>query len=159
MKTSYITYFSYDNSDYSLWDITDDMKESIQKLKTTHIPFLIEGEQPEISVLTLIEVELPDEDYKMLCDVLEKDSTGESVSDYLRTLEESGNFNTIYFCDGSVGFDLIEYFYQSNTDPEDIDEDDFDECEWSEKLDELEESDSEEYNKLVQEFVDSLIQI
>ena len=156
MKTSYITYFSYDNCDYSLWDITDKIVESIEKLKSTHIPFLIEGKQPDISVLTLIEVDLSDKDYNMLCEVLKTDETGESVSDYLKKLEESGNFRIMYSCDGTIGFDLIEYFYQSNTDPDDVDDDDFDEWEWSEKLDELEESDPDEYSRLVKEFVETL---
>lgn len=111
MKTSYITYLSRNNCEYFLWDISVLMKESIQKLKTTHIPFLIKDEQSNRSVLTLVEVELPDEDYEMLYNILKTGSTGESVSDYLRNLEKSGVFKVMYFCNGSIGFDLTEYFY------------------------------------------------
>jgi hypothetical protein len=156
MKTSYITYFSYDSSEYSLWDITDDRNKSIEKLKSQHIPFLIKGKQPDISVLTLIKVNLSDDDYEMLCEVLKTDKSGESVSDYLQRLEESNKYDLIYSCDGTIGFDLVEFYYQSVTDPEEVDEDDFDGYEWSEKLDELEESDPVEYERLVKEFIETL---
>jgi hypothetical protein len=156
MKTSYITYFSYDGCEYSLWDITDNRTKSIKKLKSNHIPFLIEGKQPDISVLTLVEVNLSDDDYEMLCNVLKTDKSGESVSDYLQELDESGDYELIYSCDGTIGFDLVEFYYQSITDPEEVDEDDFDGYEWSEKLDELEESDPVEYKRLVKEFIKTL---
>lgn len=150
----YITYFSYDNYDYEIWDIHKSRDESIQKLKEKHIPFLIEGKQPDISILSLVEVEVTEEEYKMLTN----NPTEEELRNYFRNLEDFGvNCDYIYETDGTIGFELVEYYYQSCIDPEEVDDDDFDDVEWSEKLDKLEETNKEEYNKLVKEFIDTIM--
>jgi hypothetical protein len=150
----YITYFSYDNYDYEIWDIHNSRDESIQELKDKHIPFLIEGKQPDISNLSLVEVEVTEEEYKMLTN----NPTEEDLRNYFRNLEDFGtDCEYLYETDGTIGFELVEYYYQSCTDPEEVDDDDFDDIEWSEKLDELEETNKGEYNKLVKEFIDTII--
>ena len=144
----YITYFSYDNYDYEIWDIHKSRDESIQKLKEKHIPFLIEGKQPDISNLSLVEVEVTEEEYKMLTN----NPTEEDLRNYFRNLEDFGvNCDYIYETDGTIGFELVEYYYQSCTDPEEVDDDDFDDVEWSEKLDKLEET-----NKALDDVIDNL---
>lgn len=151
MKT-YITYFSYDNYDYEIWEMSESRENSIKSFKETHVPSLIEGKQPDISRLSLVEVELTKQEYKMLT----SNPTEEELRNFFRNLEDFGtDCEYIYETDGTIGFDLVEYFYQSNTEPEDID-DDFDDIEWSEKLDELEESNKAEYDKLVKEFIDTI---
>lgn len=156
MKNYYITYTSYDHEEYYLWDITDNAKEAIEKLNSEHIPSLIEGKQPDITVLNLIQVNLSSDDYNMLYNSLKSGRIDDSVSDYLQKLEDSDNYKLIYSCDGSIGFEFVEFYYQSVTDPEDVDDDDFDFEEWSNKLDELEDSNPNKYNRLMKEFVRSL---
>ena len=156
MKTYYIAYTSYDHEEYYLWDITDNAKEAIEKFNSENIPSLIEGKQPDITVLNLIQVNLSSDDYNMLYNSLKSGRIDDSVSDYLQELEDSDNYKLIYSCDGSIGSEVVEFYYQSVTDPEDVDDDDFDFEEWSDKLDELEDSNPTKYNRLMKEFVRSL---
>ena len=156
MKTYYITYTSYDHEEYYLWNITDNKSEAINQWKTSNIPSLIDGKQPDITILNLIQVNLSSDDYNMLYNSLKSGRTDDSVSDYLQELEDSDNYKLIYSCDGSIGLDFVEFYYQSVTDPEDVDDDDFDFEEWSDKLDELEDSNPTEYYRLMNEFVRSL---
>lgn len=152
MKT-YITYFSYDNYDYEIWEMSESRENSIKSFKETHVPSLIDGKQPDISRLSLIEVELTKQEYKMLT----SNPTEEDLRNFFRNLEDFGtDCEYIYETDGTIGFDLVEYYYQSCTDPEEVNDDDFDDVEWSEKLDELEENNKVEYDKLVKEFIDTI---
>jgi hypothetical protein len=145
----YITYFSYDNDEYEIWNLSGIREKSIKNFKEEHIPFLILGKHPDISRLYLVEVDMTRSGLKWL----ESKPTGEELKEFFRDLED---FNTdceyIYETDGTINLDLVEYYFQSCNDPED--DVDFDEYEWMMKLDELEQTNPEEYKKLVKEFVE-----
>ena len=148
----YITYFSYDNDEYEIWELNKVREKSVENFKKEHIPFLISGRQPDISRLSLVEVDVSKSELKWL----EDKPTSSELKEFFRNLEDFGtDCEYIYETDGTVGYDLLVYYYQSCTDPEDVD-DDFDDSEWSNKLDELEETNKDEYDKLVQDFVKSM---
>jgi hypothetical protein len=148
MKT-YITYFNYDNYEYEILDLNPSRKESIKKFKETYVPFLIEGKQPDISYLYLIEINLTSETCQML---LQKKDDKEFLRGYFQNLETTGDYTEVISTNGTINFDLVEYYFQSCTDPED--DVDFDDYEWMMKLDELEQTNPEEYKKLVKDFVE-----
>lgn len=148
----YITYFSYDGDEYSLWDLSRNRDVSISTFKNEHVPFLIIGCQPDISVLTLLEVDVSEELYNVLEYLRENKSEGEEVKLILQGLEESDRGVEIYSVDGTIGFELLEYWFSCENDLEDYDEL-FDDYEYSERLSTLQDEDPEEYKKLVDEFI------
>lgn len=150
MIKTYLTYFSYDNSEYSVWGISTNREESIESFKKIHVPSLIEGRQPDISQLYLIEVDLDSSVYLLFEKNYPEDDI--SISDMLEYIENKyEDYNVIFSCDGTINFDLVEYYFRMNTDPEDDVE--FDDWEWTLKLDELETTDPDSYKNLVDDFV------
>ena len=149
MIRTYLTYFSYDNYEYSVWDISKSREESIESFKKVHVPSLIEGGQPDISRLYLIEVDLDPSVYLLFEKNYPEDEV--SVSDMLEYIEDNGDYNIIHECDGTILFDLVQYYFQMNNDPEDDIE--FDEWEWIQKLDELETTDPNSYKTLINDFI------
>ena len=152
----YITYFCCDGSDYEIWGLTTDKDKSIQEFKEKHVPFLIEGRQPDTNILYMIEVDIPPTLFKTLTGLRDPDSTRTVMEE----IKQNFNYQTIYQIDGqTVTEDLVVLFFlESNgIGLEDFDEDDFqdfDDLEWTDKLWDLEETDLTSYNKLVQDLME-----
>lgn len=153
MKT-YLAYFNYNNQDYFVWGINRDLDLSIKQLKEQHIPMLIEGCQSELSRLSLVETDLPDDLYDLLLDSIGDIVCSDTIKDFFLTLESTSRYpyKVVYKTNGTIRQRLLRYYFETTTGSEE----DFDEDLWDDKMYKHEESEPDSFKLIVNEFVNKL---
>lgn len=142
--TTYINYFTYDGSEYDLWSVHTKKTDSVQTLRTTHLPSLIEGCQPDISVLSLVKCKVSKTEYTTL--TTSKHDSPE-VQRILERIENDPTTEVIFFIDGEeiqLGFC---HWYNSKLDTDEVLED----------LRNTEQTNPTYYNSLVTRYCNYLI--
>ena len=150
MKT-YLVYFNYNDQDYFVWGINKDLDLSIKQLKEEHLPMLIEACQSDVSNISLVETELPDDLYTMLLDSIGNIVCKDTIRGFFRTLEGTSRYpyKVIYRTDGTIRQKLLQYYWKTRS----ISGEAFDEDLWDDKMYKLEESEPDVFKQLVSEFL------
>lgn len=154
MKT-YLVYFNYNDQDYFVWGINKDLDLSIKQLKEDHLPMLIEACQSDVSRISLIETELPDDLYSLLLDSVGNIVCTDVIKDFFRTLEDTSRYpyKVIYRTDGMIRQKLLQYYWETRS----VSGEAFDEDLWDDKMYKHEESEPDSFKLIVNEFINKII--
>lgn len=148
MKT-FITYLNYDNSEFYLWDVCTRKQESIEKYFKVHLPDFFTGLQPDISNLNLVVTDIDRVEYDQLIDSSTPEEIIESI---LCKIDNDPTTDYLVTIDGNINFDLGRFFGINfkNCNPSTVD-DEVDELFY--ELDELRNTDPNQYDKIVRSFI------
>ena len=115
---AYITFNSYDNSEFYLWDITTDRQTAIKDYKEKHLLFFYEGAQPDISCLVLAAVPISKSNYNLLKKYLEsseqRNKFERKVGEFLTSVDETEDYEEIFNEQGDFCIDAMRCYCEEN---------------------------------------------
>ena len=116
--TAYITFNTYDHSEFYLWDITTHKPTAIKTYKEEDLLFFYEGAQPDISRLILASVQISKDNYNVLKNYLksreESEKLEREVEEFLASIYEAGKYNVIFDEQGDFCIDAMRYHCEQN---------------------------------------------
>lgn len=148
----FITYFTCDEYNYDLWDIHTSRTDAVNTFKAKHVPFFIEGHQPETSGLVLVEAEVSPADYNYLKSLnTSNTNASDELTDILSEVEEDFLTDWIYSIDGYINYEFaVFYGTLKGLDSDEVEEDPSLELE---ELSELEDTNPAKYKSLLSDFL------